>query len=123
MHSLIERPRKRILRLSIIVADDRRSRRKKTRISSSDSRTASCLAVTRVSHRWRVVSSLWACPECHYSERSGATKRDFLQPIVTITIIANQETIMPLLGNDCCGGNNDGDDDEEGRDRDQEMKP
>lgn len=81
---------------------------------------ASCFAVARVSHR--VVSSLWACLECHYIPNAAvhATTRDFLQSIVAIIITANQETIiLLLLGDDCYGGDNDGDDDdEEGRDRD-----
>jgi len=75
------------------------------------------LAAARVSHRWRVVSSLWACLECHYSgllgdnERHSAVDRNNNNnhgpgnnnAVARLTIVT--------------AGNNDGDDGEEGRDR------
>lgn len=42
--------------------------------------------------------------------RARAATGEFLQLVVTITIITNQETITSVVGNDdCCEGNNDGD--------------
>jgi len=56
---------------------------------------------------------LWTCLETPLRRASKRKrKRILLQPIVTITIISNQETIM--FGNDDCYGNNDDDDDDNG---------